>query len=817
MVRKCIYKVLKNEQRLSIPKIYIKNIAIVFSLISTIFLLIFLIAYPLVIGFYGSIFLITLIATITSLLSFILNIVDKIRISSILFFTGLQFFWVVYPYHVTEGMPFSVWDAIWIINILNIVIVILSGFMINKTASVIFSIIPVINNIIIGLLNNDKSFFIYKFPFIFLAFALAGVFTYYLIMVQTKITNILSKYSQSLKDSEEKYKTLFNASINSIFIETLDGKIVDSNDSACRIYGYTKDEFKNMTVFDIVPEDLAKTLRSSFTYEVKTNITPVPSMGRRKDGTSFPIEVSTKLTQIKGKTYVIAYVYDMTARRLAEEEIKKQNALLDEVFNAIQEGIQIVDENEVIIFSNLGASHIFEVDTEGLIGKSLLDFLDVDAKKVVKNETKKRKLRQSSTYELPIVTGENNKKFVRVNATPRFNSQGKFKGAFGSIVDITYQRKAEQALKESEEKYRTLVENSSDAILLIQKETILFFNKKALSLWEYTEEEFNNLPIKNLLSEEDKYITNDENTINEILNYKDKKFELRIITKNNKKIWVKVSTVLTQWEGKRALLCFISDITEQKRAEQKLIEAKERAEETSHLKSRFIANVSHELRTPLNSIMGFSQLMIIKKDLPSEERVKLNRRIFKSSKILHNLINNILNFSSIEDGKPLIAKEYFDLRNTIEEVVNMFEENIKQKNINFNSFIENALPRKIYTDKQRLQQILINLINNAVKFSEKDGPVFLKVEKFYDSDNISKKIKFTIKDKGIGIDEEKRNLLFRPFTQIDSSSTRKYGGVGLGLSIVKNLTELLGGEIWFESEFGKGSTFYFTISIRSSS
>lgn len=382
-------------------------------------------------------------------------------------------------------------------------------------------------------------------------------------------------------------------------------------------------------------------------------------------------------------------------------------------------------------------------------------------------------------------------------------------GTIGGIIifseDITERKKAEEEILKSETRYRSLFEQSNDAIMVHDLEgKIVDVNKMACKILGYTEDEIKQKSVFDLIAPDDR-----ERIVSKLRYIRIKghlRTETRIMRSDGTVLILDVNSSLINTQ-EELILAVGRDITDRIEAEKAMLDAKIEAEIANRTKSDFLANMSHELRTPLNSIIGFSDAMIdgISGNLEPRQEHYLHH-ISNSGHHLLTLINDILDLSKIEAGKMDLHLEIIDVGKVVDEIVTMTETLSSEKKINIEVDMPEQIPG-IQADRSKFKQILYNLVGNAIKFTDSGGKITVRAE------TDDRTIRVSVIDTGIGISLNDQEKLFKPFSQIDSSSSRIYQGTGLGLALVKELVESHGGRIWVESEFGKGSKFIFEIPI----
>ncbi len=388
---------------------------------------------------------------------------------------------------------------------------------------------------------------------------------------------------------------------------------------------------------------------------------------------------------------------------------------------------------------------------------------------------------------------------------------------FGSHAQYSFnlRLKAENALKSSEDRYRTIIESIEDGYYEIDTNgNFTFFNNAMCKIIGYDPQSLPGINIRRTMDAEN------ANNAFEIFRQVQRTgkptraFDSTIIRKDGTRRFVEFSVSLLKHTnlypfGFRGI---IRDVTEKKQAEA-AIQAQMAAESASRSKSEFLANMSHEIRTPLNSITGLTE-MLLDTELTPDQREDLEI-VMSASYSLLALINDILDFSKIEAGKLELEETSFSLRDFIGESLKIVAIKTHEKGIELAYRVPPDIPDRMIGDSSRFRQILLNLVGNAVKFTD-TGEIIVSVSRLHQTEN-DIELQFAVKDTGIGIPREKQKTIFSAFQQADGSTSRRYGGTGLGLTVSSQLVALMGGRIWLESEPKKGSTFFFTMHFKISS
>lgn len=424
----------------------------------------------------------------------------------------------------------------------------------------------------------------------------------------------------------------------------------------------------------------------------------------------------------------------------------------------------------------------------------------------VENDRKVIETGKATEYEEMVGLPDGSVRTYLSTKFPLVDDDGAVYAVGGISSDITPRKRAEESLQQSEEKFRNLIEGSIQGVLIHQDERFVYVNPATAEIYGCTTDELLGKSVDEIIWPDDRKRLRDYRTARLRGEPVPTRYEFRGLKKDGSPVWLELLARVIEWDGKPAYQTTMMDIDNRKHAEkvmqemtQQLRREKERAEEANRAKSAFLANMSHELRTPLNAIIGFSDIMQQEMLGPLTGKYgEYSADINRSAEHLLGIINDILDLSKIEAGKLELDEQHVNVRKALHSAERIIAPRAAEMEIRFSRAVPDDVPF-LFADERALKQILINLLSNAVKFTAAGGEVHLTVDA--DKNGMT----FEVRDTGIGIAAEELESIFRPFQQ-GSSGASMQEGTGLGLSLVKSLTDLHGGTIVLESEPGVGTT-----------
>jgi PAS domain S-box-containing protein len=487
-----------------------------------------------------------------------------------------------------------------------------------------------------------------------------------------------------------------------------------------------------------------------------------------------------------------------------DRELRRREAHYRTLVESLREGIAQSDIEERFTFANKAAHDIFGVAKGSLVGRSLREFMVDNNYAPFLAQSKRRRGGKSDTYELRIRRPDGEPRELLATVSPQLDSKGEYGRTFAVFHDITDRKRAEEAVQREANKLSAMIEGMEEGVAFIDLEDhISEVNEYFLKLFSLERTEVcGRFLWDSALGE---FFGDFRNVL---AGFKSKKDATQLVVQKDVaglKAVVRVQPVYREDDYQGAIINVI-DVTE-------LVMAREQALAASRAKTHFLANMSHEIRTPLNAIVGITDMMF-DTDPDPEQKDYLNT-IQESSRSLLAIVSDILDFSKIEAGRVELESIEFGLPTVIGGAAEILARRAHQKGLDFTSWVDPAIPSLLRGDPARLRQVLLNLGDNAIKFTAR-GSVEVRVE-LGSSDGDEADILFSVTDTGIGIARENQTSIFDGFIQADSSITRKFGGTGLGLSISKHLVEMMGGEFGLLSPLNEGkggSRFWFRIPFR---
>ncbi|MCZ2483678.1 PAS domain S-box protein [Aquirufa nivalisilvae] len=631
--------------------------------------------------------------------------------------------------------------------------------------------------------------------------------------------------------TEQKIKSIdlelfFELSQDYLTVANKNGFFEKVSPSFYRSLGYTEDEImSNSGAALVIDEDLPlrdKLREKMFRGE---GVKDFELRYKCKDGTVKVLSWNSSPNEQTGKLYGIAR--DITASK----KIIEENNRLSWVAKGTDNIVVIADPQGLIEWVNDPFEKLTGYTLDEVIGKKPGSFLQYEGTDQGTSQAMQEAIanRQVFKGEIRNRSKSGREYWLELSINPIFNNQHELINFIAIESDITEKKEKDLEISNLLATQIAIFNGAGLAIIFTDVNGVVQkVNQATLELFEYEEDEIVNMLLSQIpcfdmdeliqynveLSEEygTEFVPSFETFVMRTRSTgKPERREWTLISKSGKRIpiWLGVTCVKNETGEIIGYLGVAEDYTEHKQAQNELIRAKEIAESAANAKDSFLANMSHEIRTPLNAIIGFTELLQ-QRNLPSPD-CEYIENIQTAGDHLLLLINDILDLSKIDSGKIEMEIQPFSLKESLKHVYSILKVKSQKKAIEFSLFLDADLPDAVIGDKGRLNQVLINLAGNAIKFTE-EGEVIISVKKVQETDS-RVSLRFSVKDTGIGISEEKIKTIFDRFTQAEASTTRKFGGSGLGLNIAKQLVELQGGKIELKSQLGRGSEFSFVLEL----
>lgn len=635
------------------------------------------------------------------------------------------------------------------------------------------------------------------------------------------VTNLRSAQAQ-IKREEQKYKAIIENANDIFYSINAQGIFVYVNEIACRITGYSQTELLNTHFTDLIRVDhrekVAEIYRQQAYSKLKSTYLEFPII--TKKGEEIWIGQNVQLNNVTDPSNLFtAIARDITERYLTDVKLSMTSSRLIALIGNMQTGVIVEDENRKLVLVNQVFCDLFGINNnpDDLIGADCAAYAEFskemfrDPENFISRITQVLKDNQYvSQDELELKDGRIfNRDYVPII------SNDKYLGNLWLYSDVTEKKQEEQALQRNEEKYRNIIENMNLGLMEVDmNDNILYANKRFYELTGYDkhqQELVGKKAMATFLDQEEFEKMKKQQEDRKI--GKSGAYEVRMKKKGGEEIWAMVSGA-PLLDKKNKIIGSIGihlDITDNKRTEIELVDAKGKAEASAKAKEQFLANMSHEIRTPMNAILGLTEILW-EEDVSLHSKKYLEAIKFSANNLL-TIINEVLDFSKIEAGKMQLSSAPFSLKDLIIKIISSLTYAAEDKGILLDYSIQKGIPDSLMGDATRIGQIIINLVTNSIKFTEM-GQVSLDCNIQHELTEEKVLIELRITDTGIGIDENMLSKVFESFSQENEQTAIRYGGTGLGLTISKQLVELMGGSIVVESRKDFGSTFTVRIPLQ---
>ncbi|MDX1736852.1 MAG: PAS domain S-box protein, partial [Alphaproteobacteria bacterium] len=617
-----------------------------------------------------------------------------------------------------------------------------------------------------------------------------------------KMSLQLKEYYQKIKSNETRLQTLLDTATNGILTFQPGGIILSANPAIEKIFGYNADELIGKNI-ELLFDDAS--VSEIYGVPLGSELSSRHMSGKSKNNRVFSLELSIRPIELEGKKVIVATITDLT-------QLEKAETHLTEAIESSTDGFVLFDSEDRLVICNQRYKEIYKKSADLLIpGNKFEDILRTGVKRgqyidAVGNEEEWISKRLKSHYYpgRPTEQKLDDGTWIRVLETKTDSG-----AIVGFRVDITELKLREEALMESRSRLRATIESALDCIISVnQQGHILDFNPAAEKTFGYQKAhivgtEMAELIIPPHLRDAHKKAMQKFNQTGKA-NILGQRIEIDAMRANGEIFPIELAIEAAPVHDDEVIfISYLRDISEQRKYENDLKHAKQRAEVANDAKATFLAMMSHEIRTPLNAVLGV--LGLISETSLNKEQLLYVQTAKDSGEALLQIVNDVLDFSKIEAGKIHFEESDVEIKPLLGSLIELLTPQADAKGLSLQIEFDPRLPNSLICDGGRLRQILLNLLGNAVKFTD-TGQVLLKSSYLSSKDNIYQ-ICFEIHDTGIGIPKERQKEIFGEFSTVDETNSRNLGGTGLGLAITKKLLALMNGRLELESEEGKGSVF----------
>ncbi|WP_422039697.1 PAS domain S-box protein [Roseibium sp.] len=633
----------------------------------------------------------------------------------------------------------------------------------------------------------------------------------------------LVKATLRAETGEAQVSAILDTMLDGVLTLSPSGEVLSANKRALAMFGASgSGDLVGRLISDILPdtgeEELPFECCPGAATSIETSGKRLEATGRRLDGGEYPVEMSLSEVVIDGSATFTAIFRDLTDRKAAAAKIKQAETRLVDAIESLPDGFVLYDAEDRLVLCNSKYREFYSSSAdliqpgakfEEIIRKGAMRG-QYQVNEDILEDWVAMRMERHQNPGAPMEQHLDDGRWLRVIESR--TSEG---GMVGFRVDITELKNREAELRRNEDLLRNVVDASFDGVIVMNGDGIVLdFSPAAEDVFGWTATELIGRKMSDYIIPDQHRKAHDgglarflETGEGPVLG---KRIEIEGLHKEGHEIIVELAIRHTRGAEGPLFLGYVRDITERKAADAALRDAKEKAEAANEAKAKFLAMMSHEIRTPMNGVLGILSLLRDTDLNPAQaDYVKTAR---ESGRSLLELINDILDFSKLEAGRMELDIAPFRLKTLVKSVVDLFKPIAQDKGLQLSMKYPSDLPHNVVGDSGRLRQVVLNLVSNAIKFTE-IGFVEISVDITKD-DPVEPTFRFSVRDSGIGIPEDKHEALFGDFVTVDTSYTKKEGGTGLGLAICRQIAHLMDGEVFVESEEDVGSTFQFVVPIR---